>query len=99
MTPPEVGECGGMLVTNPPYGERLGDDDELMAFYPQLGDALKKRFAGWNCWFLTADPALPKMIGLKARRRTPIFNGQLECRVLNYPMVAGSARKPEVAAE
>lgn len=87
---PPVAE--GLLVTNPPYGERLGEDDELAAFYPQLGSALKQRFAGWTCWFLTADDRLPKLMGLKPKRKTPLFNGNLECRLYSFPMVAGSNR-------
>ena len=84
--------ASGILIANPPYGERLGEASSLDAFYPQLGDALKKRFAGWHCWFLSADPHLPKLIGLKPARRTPLYNGALECRLYGFPMVAGSAR-------
>ena len=82
----------GILIANPPYGERLGESAELAAFYPRLGDALKRHFAGWNCWFLSADPNLPKLIGLKPKRKTPLFNGPLECRLYGFPMVSGSAR-------
>jgi putative N6-adenine-specific DNA methylase len=89
LTPP-VPE--GLLVTNPPYGERLGEDNALAAFYPQLGSALKQHFAGWTCWFLTADERLPKLMGLKPKRKTPLFNGNLECRLYSFPMVAGSNR-------
>jgi putative N6-adenine-specific DNA methylase len=70
----------GVMIANPPYGERLGDNDELAAFYPKLGDALKKRFAGWDCWLLSADTRLPKLIGLQPKRKVPLFNGPLECR-------------------
>ncbi|MDR2000124.1 MAG: THUMP domain-containing protein [Zoogloeaceae bacterium] len=82
----------GVLVCNPPYGERLGELDELAAFYPKLGDALKRRFAGWDCWFLSADTRLPKLIGLKPMRKIPIFNGPLECRIYGFRMVGGSNR-------
>ena len=82
----------GILVTNPPYGERLGEAEALAAFYPQLGDALKQRFAGWHCWFLSADANLPKRIGLKPARKTPLYNGALECRLYGFPMVAGQNR-------
>ncbi|HEX5125789.1 MAG TPA: class I SAM-dependent RNA methyltransferase, partial [Rhodocyclaceae bacterium] len=82
----------GVCVTNPPYGVRLGNGDELSVWYPKLGDALKKRFAGWRCYFLTADPDLPKLIGLKASKRTVLMNGDLECRLLEYRMVAGGNR-------
>lgn len=82
----------GILVTNPPYGERLGEADELAAFYPRLGDALKRNFAGWDCWFLSADNRLPKLIGLKVMRKIPLFNGPLECRLYGFRMVAGGNR-------
>jgi putative N6-adenine-specific DNA methylase len=84
--------AGGMLVCNPPYGERLGELDELAAFYPKLGDALKRNFAGWECWFLSADTRLPKLIGLKPMRKIPLFNGPLECRLYGFRMVSGSNR-------
>lgn len=87
--------AAGVMVANPPYGVRLGEEEELAAFYPKLGDALKQRWSGWRCYFLTADPALPKLIGLKASRRTPLFNGALECRLLEYRMVAGSNRRKD----
>lgn len=83
----------GVLVTNPPYGVRVGETDALAQAYPGWGDALKQRWSGWRCFFLTADPALPKAIGLKASRRTPLFNGALECRLFEYRMFAGSVRE------
>jgi putative N6-adenine-specific DNA methylase len=83
----------GILVTNPPYGVRLGEDEELAAFYPKLGDVLKRKFSGWNCYILTADMRLPKLIRLTASKRTPLFNGALECRLFEYRMVAGGNRK------
>jgi putative N6-adenine-specific DNA methylase len=83
----------GILVANPPYGERLGEADELATFYPRLGDALKRNFAGWTCWLLSADTRLPKLIGLKPARKIPLFNGNLECRLYGFPVVAGSHRK------
>lgn len=88
----EAPASAGVMVTNPPYGVRIGEAEELAALYPQFGDALKKRWSGWRCYFLTADAALPKLIGLKASKRTPLFNGALECRVLEYKMIAGSNR-------
>jgi len=82
----------GILVANPPYGARLGEAQALAAFYPRLGDALKKRFIGWQAWFLSADRRLPKLIGLRPQRRIPLFNGALECRLYGFPIVAGGAR-------
>ncbi|MBA3904497.1 MAG: RNA methyltransferase [Rhodocyclaceae bacterium] len=82
----------GVLVANPPYGVRLGEEERLAAFYPKLGDALKQRFAGWRCYLFSGDPQLPRLIGLKASRRTPLYNGALECRLLEYKVVSGQMR-------
>lgn len=84
----------GVIVTNPPYGVRLADSGALAAFYPQLGDALKRRYAGWTAYLMSGDTRLPKLIGLKASRRTPLFNGALECRLYEYRLIAGSMRAP-----
>ena len=89
--------AGGVIVTNPPYGVRLSDDDALADFYPQLGNALKQRFTGWRAYILTADPQLPKKIRLAASKRTVLFNGALECRLLEYKLVAGGMRKDKPA--
>jgi putative N6-adenine-specific DNA methylase len=83
----------GVMVANPPYGERLGSKDELASFYPKLGSALKQRYAGWRCHFFTADLRLPKMVRLLPSRRVPLFNGALECRLYEFRIVAGSNRK------
>jgi putative N6-adenine-specific DNA methylase len=83
----------GILVANPPYGERIGDTAALAAFYPKLGDALKQRFAGWRCYFLSADAQLPKRIGLAASKKTPLYNGALECRLYEFIIVAGTNRR------
>ncbi|MGV8992287.1 MAG: THUMP domain-containing class I SAM-dependent RNA methyltransferase [Thiobacillus sp.] len=82
----------GTIVTNPPYGERIGEAEELAAWYPQLGDWLKKNFSGWEVWIISGDPLLPKLFGLKASRRIPLFNGPIETRFLQYKIVAGSMR-------
>ncbi len=83
----------GTIVTNPPYGVRIGEQAELAEFYPKLGDWLKRKCAGWNAYILSADMELPKLIRLAASKRTPLFNGALECRLFEYKIVAGSARK------
>jgi putative N6-adenine-specific DNA methylase len=85
-------EPAGIIVSNPPYGVRVADAQRLAAFYPRLGDALKQHFAGWTAYLLSGDTRLPKLIGLKASRRTPLYNGALECRLYEYRLVAGSAR-------
>ena len=83
----------GMLVANPPYGVRLAEANELAAFYPRLGDALKRNFAGWSAYFFTGDLRLAKLIGLKADKRTPLWNGAIECRLFAFRIVAGSMRE------
>ena len=83
----------GVLVANPPYGVRIGEDEELALLYPKMGEALKRKFAGWNTYFLTNDLRLPKMMRLTPSKRTPLFNGPLECRLFEIKMVAGSNRK------
>jgi len=83
----------GVLVANLPYGERMGELDEMRVLYPQLGDVLKQKFKGWNAYLLTADLAMPKSIRLSVSRKTPLFNGALECRLFEYKIVEGSNRK------
>ncbi len=83
----------GVLITNPPYGERLGSPERLAAFYPRLGDALKRHYAGWRCFVFTADMRLPKLIRLEPARRIPLFNGALECRLYEFRIVAGHHRR------
>lgn len=83
----------GVLVANPPYGVRIGDEVDLSDLYPKLGEALKKKFAGWNAYFLTNDFRMPKLMRLSPSKKTPLFNGPLECRLFEIKMVAGSNRK------
>ncbi|MDP3607704.1 MAG: class I SAM-dependent RNA methyltransferase [Methylophilus sp.] len=83
----------GILVANPPYGVRIGEDEELAMLYPKMGETLKRKFAGWNTYFLTNDLRLPKLMRLTPSKRTPLFNGPLECRLFEIKMVAGSNRK------
>ena len=85
--------ASGILVANPPYGVRIGESQALADFYPKLGDAFKQRFAGWRCFVFTADTRLPKLIGLRPSRRTPLFNGALECRLYEFAIVAGRMRE------
>lgn len=94
-------EEGGVMLTNPPYGERIGvrgdsrvDEEDLAGqFYSAFGNTLKNRFAGWNVFLFTADLGLPKMLRLKESRKTPFFNGALECRLFKFEMVAGFNRR------
>ena len=111
MTPPTE---HGTIITNPPYGVRLGNSavaeeeeeggedtptrrsetpEDLAPLYAGLGDALKKRFAGWTAWIISGDPNFATGIGLKAAQRIPLYNGALECRLFRYEIVAGQHRR------
>jgi len=83
----------GIIVTNPPYGVRLGEQQALAEFYPKLGDVLKRKFSGWHVYLLSADMRLPKLIRLATSKRTPLYNGAIECRLFEYKMVEGGMRK------
>lgn len=85
----------GTLVTNPPYGQRIGEDEDLKEVYPAWAKHMKESFGGWNTYFLTADLEMPKDMRLKPTKKTPLYNGALECRLFEIKMVAGSNRKPK----
>jgi putative N6-adenine-specific DNA methylase len=84
----------GLLVTNPPYGERIGEKAALAEFYPKLGNLLKREFAGWTACVFSGDPELPRLIRLSPARKPVLYNGKIECRLYEYRMVAGSNREP-----
>ncbi|WP_434778667.1 THUMP domain-containing class I SAM-dependent RNA methyltransferase [Neisseria sp. Ec49-e6-T10] len=83
----------GLIVTNPPYGVRLDDEERLAALYPQLGSWLKQYFAGWTACFFSGDMRLPKLMRLSPKRKWPLFNGAIDCRLFVIEMVSGSNRK------
>ena len=85
FTLPE-GLAPGVLLVNPPYGERLGNEEELKDLYSLLGDTFKQKFKGWRCYVFTGNMELAKHIGLKASRRMELFNGAIDCRLLRYDM-------------
>lgn len=96
-------DVAGIMLTNPPYGERIGvrgdstlETDELAKeFFSAFGTTLKQRFAGWQVFLFSADLGLPKLLRLKEARKTPFFNGALECRLFRFDMVAGYNRREE----
>ncbi|HLX27845.1 MAG TPA: THUMP domain-containing protein [Casimicrobiaceae bacterium] len=89
----EAPASSGLLLANPPYGVRLADARQLASFYPQLGDALKRRFGGWTAGIFTGDLRLGKLIGLKPDRRIPLWNGAIECRLFLFRIVEGPMRR------
>ncbi len=76
----------GYLLCNPPYGERLGADEDLGAFYKLLGDVLKQRFKGWTAFVLSGNKELARSIGLKSAQRIPVYNGTLPCQWMKYEL-------------
>lgn len=76
----------GVLLCNPPYGERLGNPDELGEFYRLLGDVLKQRFKGWTAFVLSGNKELARAIRLKSAQRIPINNGGLSCQLMKYEL-------------
>ena len=83
---PPAGAPPGVLLVNPPYGERLGRAEDLGPLYATLGDVLKRRFTGWTAHVLAGAPALAKQIGLRPARRVPLWNGAIECRLLRFDL-------------
>ncbi len=71
----------GLLISNPPYGERLSDASELISLYQQLGTTLHNYYQGWQAAILTSNPLLAKAIGLRASKQYALFNAALECKL------------------
>jgi putative N6-adenine-specific DNA methylase len=78
----------GFLLTNPPYGERIKVDD-IKLFYKEIGDVLKKNYAGYTAWLLGSDQESLKFIGLRPSRRIKVMNGPLECRLVKFDLYPG----------
>jgi 23S rRNA (guanine2445-N2)-methyltransferase / 23S rRNA (guanine2069-N7)-methyltransferase len=74
----------GLLAVNPPYGERLGQLEDLAPLYASLGKALRERYAGWQAAVLTGNPPLGRELGLHAKRTHTLYNGPIECRLLRF---------------
>lgn len=81
---PQEWSLPGLLVTNPPYGERLGRESDLTVLYSQLGTALREQFAGWRAAVFLANPQLGKSLGLRARKIHTLYNGAIECKLLHF---------------
>ncbi len=82
----EAPAASGIVLCNPPYGERLGRGEDLGTFYKLLGDILKNRFKGWTAYVLSGNKELAKSIGLRSAARTAVYNGTLACQLMKYEM-------------
>ncbi len=80
----------GMIVTNPPYGERIGNRVEQL--YKDLGDTLKHKFSGYDVWILSSNKRALKQLGLKPSESIELFNGPLRCEFCKYEMYHGSKK-------
>ncbi len=88
LVPPEG---GGLVMMNPPYGERLKRND-LESFYEKIGNQLKKSYSGYEAWIISSNKEAIKRIGLKPSLRIPLINGALECNFLRYNLYKGSKK-------
>ena len=84
----------GLLATNPPYGERIGDQERLQGLYAVLGQKLREHFQGWKAAVLTGNPPLAKAMGIHARRSHTLFNGRIECRLLRFEITPEDFQQP-----
>jgi 23S rRNA (guanine2445-N2)-methyltransferase / 23S rRNA (guanine2069-N7)-methyltransferase len=100
--PPAAGQASGLVMANPPYGERLGLDDDLPALYAALGDRLRSEFTGWHAGVFTGNPPLGRALGIEANRTARYLNGPIDCRLLMFdavPAAATVAAAPEAVGQ
>ena len=74
----------GLLICNPPYGERLGDEEETAELYVKFGNTLKTRFVGWKAAMIISNPELGFRLGIRSQKPITLFNGALECKLLRF---------------
>ena len=82
----------GVIVMNPEYGARLGDERQLEGLYSEIGDFLKQKAAGYWAYVFTGNPKLGKRIGLRTTRKIEFYNGPIDCRLLEFELYAGTKR-------
>ncbi|MEO8671598.1 MAG: bifunctional 23S rRNA (guanine(2069)-N(7))-methyltransferase RlmK/23S rRNA (guanine(2445)-N(2))-methyltransferase RlmL [Tahibacter sp.] len=94
--PLELTDNGGLVICNPPYGHRLGQQQELVPLYRELGQRLQQEFVGWQASVITSDPDLGRAIGLRAHKRYALYNGALECQLLNFDLSVPESSEPRL---
>jgi len=90
----EPPEGGGVMITNPPYGERIKVED-IKKLYSEIGDALKTKFEGYSAWIISSDKEALKFIGLRPSRKITLFNGPLESGFYNFEIYKGTKKVHE----
>ncbi|MBN2070758.1 MAG: class I SAM-dependent RNA methyltransferase [Candidatus Krumholzibacteriota bacterium] len=91
VTDIEPPEGPGILVSNPPYGKRLGAE-QIALFYKSIGDTLKSRYEGYEAWIISSNLEALKSVGLRASKKIKLFNGPIECRYQRYDIYSGSKK-------
>jgi putative N6-adenine-specific DNA methylase len=86
----------GILVINPPYGERMGEIAKLEELYKGIGDFLKQKCRGYAGYVFTGNPSLAKKVSLKPKRSIPFYNSGIECRLLEYELYEGTRKVKKV---
>jgi putative N6-adenine-specific DNA methylase len=91
--------ASGLVLSNPPYGERVRakgadvpEDEAYERLFKAYGNHLKQQFSGWTCFLLSGDLDIKQTLGLSPKRKTPFFNGTIECRLFEIPLTQGSYR-------
>ncbi len=74
----------GIILCNPPYGKKIGDENELITLYAEMGEFLKKKFSGWEFWLLSGNPRLTRYLKMKSSLKIPVSNGGIDCRWMKY---------------
>ena len=95
MTPPEG---PGILLINPPYGERLEEKD-IVNLYKGIGNALKHNFKGYEAWVISSNKEVLKLIGLKPSKKIEVYNGSLDCRFVKFDIFDGKYKDMKKNAE
>lgn len=96
---PAISWKAGLLICNPPYGERLGDDEEISQLYLQLGEVLKSRFQGWKATMIISNPEMGFRLGIRSQKPITLFNGPLECKLLRLNIVEKSFFVPKAKSQ
>lgn len=89
----------GLIACNPPYGERLGDEEQTAALYRQFGDVLKSRFAGWQAAMIISNPELGFRLGIRSQKPITFFNGALECKLLRFNIEEKAFFEPKAKSQ
>jgi 23S rRNA (guanine2445-N2)-methyltransferase / 23S rRNA (guanine2069-N7)-methyltransferase len=89
----------GLIVCNPPYGERLGNEEQTATLYRQFGEVLKQRFTGWQAAIIIANPELGFRLGIRSHKPITLFNGALECKLLRLTIEAKTFFEPKIKSE